>query len=274
MVIGILQLLQANLSWLLTSKVEPEAVGIRVDGAAENRTLQPLLRLLEGLIGSTKKNHQGSTSTVGQITQQATNVWDAGLELFYPTSMAREKLAKDATANGVTLEFQIQFPTQLSNAANEDGHNGSSNSEFDSGDGTDVRFERLLLMLRLECSKRGWKQELVGRYNYFLHLIISIPKESAASFLASTLDRICRQSGFADGWQFPIGIRHPSVRMKIERYLRFNRHDRLGTEFSVGYVRLYARNVGSFADVCTQVRKFVSGSDQNSGRKICRALSC
>eukprot|EP00940_MAST-03C_sp_MAST-3C-sp2_P002793 g2793.t1 len=269
MTVGILQIVEANLSWLLVSKVDPEAVGIRVYGnSSEERTLQPMLRLLERLIelSPTKPSSDGSdkrsrdeVENIPAITQHATNVWDAGLELFFPTSEARRDLAKNATVNGVTLEFQLQFPTQISCADDlaMDAQSGHSDAEFDCGDGTDVRFERFLLMLRLECSKNGWKHELIGRYHFFLHLVISVPKDAAATFLSSTLDRICRQAGFADGWQFPMGIRRPFVRMKIERYLHFDRQERLGSEFSVGCVRLYSTSVGSYEDVCAQVTRFV-----------------
>ena len=58
-------------------------------------------------------------------------MWDAGLELFFPTREARESLAKSASDDGVVVEMQFQFPTQL--------EKDEDSNEFDSGDGTDVR---------------------------------------------------------------------------------------------------------------------------------------
>jgi len=241
MTVDALKMLEANLSWLLISKIDPEEVGVSMKSKEE--TLSNTLRMLEELI----QNKQQDIDKA--IVQQATQVWDAGLELFFPTREARESLAKSASEDGVVVEMQFQFPTQL--------EKDEDSNEFDSGDGTDVRFERLMLMLRLECTKNGWKHELIGKYHFFVYLVMSIPKEYASQFLSVQLDRITKLAGFKYGWEFPVGIRNPPVKLKIERYLGFDRGERLRSEYSVGCVRLYSRSVGTFKEVCDRVSTFV-----------------
>ena len=112
-------------------------------------------------------------------------------------------------------------------------------------------------MLRLECTKNSWKHELIGKFHFFVYLVMSIPKESASKFLSIELDRITKLAGFKHGWVFPVGIRNPPVKLKIERYLGFDRRERLRSEYSVGCVRLYSRTVGTFKEVCNRVSSFV-----------------
>ena len=96
---------------------------------------------------------------------------------------------------------------------------------------------------------------MLGELGSFVHLVVAVPKEHAASFLSDRLRVLSNQAGF-EGWTFPVGIREPQVRMKIERYLQFDRRERMQSEHGVGWVRLYPRAVGSFSDVCVEVERF------------------
>ena len=59
------------------------------------------------------------------------------------------------------------------------------------------------------------------------------------------------------GWAFPQGCAAPEISFKIERYVAFNRRERLATDPGIAWLRLYPSRVGSFDDVVGQARAFV-----------------
>eukprot|EP00941_MAST-03F_sp_MAST-3F-sp1_P002387 g2387.t1 len=248
---GLLHLLEANLRRLVISRVRPSDVGVSIQGDLESvePTLQPLLRTLENLIQPSDIKGRDQRHKIQQL---ANSVWDQGLPLFYATPSARKELACAATVDGVTIEVQFRFPTMLATTAS--GLTGKAKT----GETADIRFERLILMLRLECEERRWQHDLYGKLGSFVHLVLSIPKNYAASFLSDRIATLCQNAGFENKWVFPVGVSDPNIRLRLERYLRFDRIERLESEHGVGWVRMYPTNVGSFWDVCKEVAKFAN----------------
>jgi hypothetical protein len=128
-------------------------------------------------------------------------------------------------------------------------------------DGGDPRFERLVLLLQAYATRRGFAHSTVGHYGRFLHLVVSLPDTPEAPIsrtLSADLASVFEAAGFP-GWAFPQGCTSPDVGFKIERFLQFNRRERLATDPGIGWVRLYPRRAGSIEGVLAQVRGFLDG---------------
>ena len=56
----------------------------------------------------------------------------------------------------------------------------------------DLRFDRALLLLQVECETRGFQCTLMGHWNNYLHLIIALPEASTSGVCAFQSHLSCR----------------------------------------------------------------------------------
>ena len=125
-------------------------------------TLTAIHKLLEQLTDS----ESGFSPTV---QASAASAVDAGLTLFYPSKEDCQKLLKSLVSRGGVVEVQFKFPTLRVVEADE--------KVAPDADLSDLRFERLLLMLQVECEAMGWRTQLEGEWDSYSHLVIGTPCE-------------------------------------------------------------------------------------------------
>lgn len=264
---NLLQLLRLNLTRLTGSGIAPVALGItlyvgvraagvvlvheltatrccRDAGGDQQRTLAGIHKLLNEI------THEDSAYPAEVQVTAATAV-DAGLTLFYPSAEERRALLTSLVSAGGVVEVQFKFPTLRPLAPGE-----TAALDEDRGD---LRFERVLLMLQVECEAMGWKCQLEGAWGAFSHLIIDIPHHdprAATEFLDSGFARIFKKAGFPE-WTFPTGCADPNISLVIQRFMDFKLRERAFAEDGIGFVRLYPCHAGSFDDVTAGVRKFL-----------------
>jgi hypothetical protein len=129
---------------------------------------------------------------------------------------------------------------------------------------SDPRFERAILLLQSYATRRGLPHTTVGHYGRFIHLVISLPDTQDSPIvrtLSTDLAQVFETAGLA-GWSFPTGLHSPDISFKIERFLEFNRRERLATDPGVGWVRLYPRKTAAAA-LLTPTSGAAGGAAQN-----------
>jgi hypothetical protein len=149
----------------------------------------------------------------------------------------------------------------------------------------DPRPDRALLLLQLECQKRGLPFEMHGSWGSYAHLLIRLAPAAAAStsgeggdaaaaaaksassakaveFLDSGFSRVFERAGLGR-WTIPTGCADPFVPLKIERVLDFTSPDRTFSE-GVGLVRIFPRSAGTFKAIDAGVRAAVEGYKQQA----------
>ena len=236
--ISVLRLIKVNLRRLVVSGVDPALLGIQL---TEPPTLRTLHGVLDQLIAQMNTNKL--------LGREAAAAVDHGLEILYPTAQSRRDLAVKMLEGGATLEIHFEWANK---AENEDG-----------------RFERLILMLQMECDTRGWPCALYGEFGSYIHLVMKLESDEAdkqndaIQFVLVRFKEIVLATGF-DSWEFPTGCESPCIVLKVERYLDFDRKQRLQSDHGVGWVRLYPLSVGSYEDVCGAVAQFASSYDEQS----------
>lgn len=227
--VSVLRLIKVNLRRLVVSAVDPALLGIQL---TEPPTLRGLHGLLDQLI------EQMSANKV--LGREAAAAVDHGIELLYPTVQSRRALAVKMLEGGATLEIHFEWANKT--------------------DSEDGRFERLILMLQMECDTRGWPCALYGEFGSYIHLVMKL-QDGATQFVLVRFKEIMLATGF-ESWSFPVGCDSPRIVLKVERYLDFDRKQRLLSDHGVGWVRLYPLSVGSYEDVCDAVGEFASSYDE------------
>lgn len=261
MALALLSLLRANLSRLTVSQVDPSNVGINlVAHNGEKPTLAPVHDILSELM-------KPGAAAPRSVQIAAASALDAGLQLLYPTARERRELLESLIASGGVIEVQFAFPTvqvpteeekKRLEKAKEAGESKKQEKQYD------LRFDRALLLLQVECEALGWPFYLDGKWGAYTHLVIGIPSTSASGasnsavdFLDSGFGTIMRKAGF-ESWTFPSGCDSPKIALKIERHLNFALSERTFTaEESGGFVRIYPRSAGSYEEVCDHVTTFL-----------------
>lgn len=264
-IVALLQVVKTNLRRLSVSGLNPRAAGIRFrgdasagdskadDGERESKdegdgTLDGLHHLLLKLSGE-----PGKPAPVGippLVSQEAAEVLDIGLELFYPTPAARHELLSGLVSTGGMVEVHFRWPAP-----------GAEPGE------QDYRYERATLLLQSRCRTLGWRCEIVSSFGVSLHTLIELPSDSpATSFLSAGLAEIMTNAGFGQ-WEFPLGCTDPEIKLKIERHRGFDRSERFVTEPGLGWVRLFPRGVGTFEDVRDDVEAFLKVESAKTAEK-------
>ncbi len=250
MAISTINLVKVNLRRLVVSRVNPEAIGIKL---LPEKGEQPTLRPLHSILKKFLDMDVPGSDALGKAASAAI---DAGLEVFYPTPEERRELLENLTKTGATLEVQFRWPTEVEK---DKSLKKNEASEFD------IRFERVILLLEVDFGNLNWNFMLHGNWGSFIHLVVEIPDNNtsnAIDFLDQGLKEIMIKAGF-NNWSFPIGCEDPQIILKIERYLKFNRNERLVSEPGLGWFRIYPSQAGTFDDICKEVVTFLEIEEGN-----------
>jgi len=128
---------------------------------------------------------------------------------------------------------------------------------------------------------------LHGQFGASVHLVLQVPVPEPAAgegagadtgsstnplcvFLASTLKTLFLKAGFPD-WSFPGGCSEPDIRIVTERYLHFDRKERVHSESGSGWVRLFPSGVASFDQLDCQIKAYVTALGEDAASKAAKA---
>jgi hypothetical protein len=192
---------------------------------------------------------------------------DAGLSIFYPTAAQRRALLTSLVSRGATVDFHLHSPhpgapgPRSAGDANPPEPQRGEDTGTSKGGCRDVRLDRAIVLLQLECARLGWRCSLVGQldgasatgqrtahahgtratYASGLHLLMEIPPphraDKAASvgapsshaapgpgvtFLEEGFARVFARTGLGS-WVIPTGCEEPLLPLKIHRVAQFAR---------------------------------------------------
>eukprot|EP00501_MAST-03F_sp_TOSAG23-6_P001428 GSMAST32.ASY1.ANO1.1484.1 assembled CDS len=247
---------------------------------SERKRLSGLYQLLESLIQTSSENSiknsktktddatkveysNSSNSTVeNRISKGQTKAIEAsrklriasfgvlqfGAVLFHTTSK-RLRLVMEHAALSEVLEIQIRWPSETAN-------------------GLDNRYERFLLLLQLMCRRMKLKLAFCGEWVRLAYVIIEIPKHiDTLHFLNEEITKCFKLAKFHN-WRFPEGTRQFPV--TCEKFIDWNRRDRLVQCPGIGYLRLY-RN----SQICSDdknINKMIEKNKRTTFSAVCTAI--
>lgn len=239
-----LQIVTSNIRRLILSRVDPEEIGIEPacvrndqDLLSAPPALQPLVTSLEQLISLGAKR----SDKFFPISLKAAAAVEVGMEAFYPSAHQRTKLLTSRMGKGSTLEIQVRWPVQ-------------------ERDQEDPRYERLILMLQLECIKMGITHVIRGSWHLFMHLIVQVPPTMPTEDVFTKHFAKCIQNAGFSSWQVVAGAQEISI--NLQRHLHWNRVEKMAHDSGVGWIRVYPRDVACFDDVLADVEEFILQHDK------------
>jgi len=236
---SLITIVKANLRRYIASGVPAEQANLGGSGPSSPlASLQLLLSRLAGQPGA-----EPPKDVPVSVCVEAANALDLGLEVFYPSTESRKELLSLLVSRGGIVEVNVLWAPAR-----------------DPTDKTpeDFRFERALLLLQSHAARQKWEYKTLGLFKHSLHFVVSLPSaDLLTEFLTTTLEKLLKQAGLPE-WSFPEGCSQPDVNFTIERFLNFDRKERLLSEAGVGWVRLYPTGVGSFTGVVDSVDSYIA----------------
>ncbi|CAI5736154.1 unnamed protein product [Peronospora farinosa] len=238
--VAVLEIVTSNLRRLVLSKIDPIEIGI-TPAQAHNENdllsappaLNPTVSLLEQLISLGTKR----TDAFFPVSLKAAAAMEVGTEAFHPSVHQRTKVLASRMGKGATLEVQVRWPVQ-------------------ERDQEDPRYERLILMLQLECIKLGIRQAVRGTWYFFMHLVVEVPSAHATEEVLTQHFAPCIQRAGFSSWQVTAGAQELSI--KLQRHLHWNRVEKMLQDSGAGWIRVYPADVASYDEVLADVEGFLA----------------
>ena len=238
--VAVLEIVTSNLRRLVLSKIDPIEIGITPAHAHNENdllsappALNPTVSLLEQLISLGTKR----SDAFFPVSLKAAAAMDVGTEVFHPSAHQRTKALALRMGKGATLEVQVRWPVQ-------------------ERDQEDPRYERLILMLQLECIKLGIRQAVRGTWYFFMHLVAEVPSIRTTEEVLTQHFAPCIQNAGFSSWQMTAGAQELSI--KLQRHLHWNRVEKMLQDSGAGWIRVYPADVASYDDVLADVEKFLA----------------
>ncbi|UIZ21633.1 hypothetical protein KXD40_001326 [Peronospora effusa] len=238
--VAVLEIVTSNLRRLVLSKIDPIEIGI-TPAQAHNENdllsappaLNPTVSLLEQLISLGTKR----SDAFFPVSLKAAAAMEVGTEAFHPSVHQRTKVLASRMGKGATLEVQVRWPVQ-------------------ERDQEDPRYERLILMLQLECIKLGVRQAVRGTWYFFMHLVVEVPSTHATEEVLTQHFAPCIQRAGFSSWQVTAGAQELSI--KLQRHLHWNRVEKMLQDSGAGWIRVYPADVASYDEVLADVEGFLA----------------
>ncbi|KAL7689593.1 putative Galactose-binding-like domain superfamily [Plasmopara halstedii] len=238
--VAMLDVITSNLRRLVLSKVDPLEIGIQPalvnskdDVLSVPLDFYPIVLSLEQLIALGAKR----SDTFFNVSLKAAAAMEAGTEVFYPSADQRTKVLTSRMGMGATLEVQVRWPVQ-------------------ERDQEDPRYERLILMLQIECIKLSMRNSIRGNWCFFMHLLVEIPStRSTEEFLTQHFAPCIQRAGFLS-WQVAAGAQELSI--NLQRHLHWNRVEKMSQDSGDGWIRVYPADVATYDEVVTDVEEFLA----------------
>ncbi|KAI9921342.1 hypothetical protein PsorP6_002574 [Peronosclerospora sorghi] len=237
--VAVLEIISPHLRRLVLSRIDPLDTGI-TQVAVQNKdnlmsappVLSPIVSSLEKLISLGTKR----SDAFFPLSLKAAAAMETGTEAFYPSPHQRTKVLAARMGKGATLEVQVRWPAQ----------------EYEQ---EDPRYERLILMLQLECIKLGIRHVIRGSWYFFIHLLVDVPSlRDTEEFLTQHFASCIQRAGFLS-WQVAAGAQELSIH--LQRHLHWNRAD-MSQDSGVGWIRVYPADVAAYDEVLVDVEDFLT----------------
>ncbi|KAG3200454.1 hypothetical protein PC128_g4552 [Phytophthora cactorum] len=238
--VAVLEIITSNLRRLVLSRIDPVEIGISPasvcsedDLPSAPPALNPTVASLEQLIALGTKRSDAFFS----VSLKAAAAIEVGTEAFYPSSHQRTKVLASRMGKGATLEVQVRWPVQ-------------------ERDQEDPRYERLILMLQMECIKLGIRHAIRGSWYFFLHLVVEVPSTRDTEEVLTQHFAPCIQRAGFSSWQVAAGAQELSI--NLQRHLHWNRVEKMSQDSGAGWIRVYPADVAAYDEVLADVEGFLA----------------
>ncbi|KAG3118476.1 hypothetical protein PI124_g3504 [Phytophthora idaei] len=238
--VAVLEIITSNLRRLVLSRIDPVEIGISPasvcsedDLPSAPPALNPTVASLEQLIALGTKRSDAFFS----VSLKAAAAMEVGTEAFYPSSHQRTKVLASRMGKGATLEVQVRWPVQ-------------------ERDQEDPRYERLILMLQMECIKLGIRHAIRGSWYFFLHLVVEVPSTRDTEEVLTQHFAPCIQRAGFSSWQVAAGAQELSI--NLQRHLHWNRVEKMSQDSGAGWIRVYPADVAAYDEVLADVEGFLA----------------
>ncbi|KAF4042125.1 F5/8 type C domain [Phytophthora infestans] len=238
--VAVLEIITSNLRRLVLSRIDPFEIGItpalvRSEGdlLSAPPALNPTVTSLEQLISLGTKR----SDAFFPVSLKAAAAMEVGTEAFYPSSHQRTKVLASRMGKGATLEVQVRWPVQ-------------------ERDQEDPRYERLILMLQMECIKLGIRHAIRGSWYFFMHLVVEVPSTRDTEEVLTQHFASCIQRAGFSSWQVAAGAQELSI--NLQRHLHWNRVEKMSQDSGAGWIRVYPADVAAYDEVLTDVEGFLA----------------
>ncbi|CAH0476328.1 unnamed protein product [Peronospora belbahrii] len=223
-----------------TKRIDPIEIGITPahvqsenDILSAPPALNPTVSLLEQLISLGTKR----SDAFFPVSLKAAAAMEVGTEAFYPSAHQRTKVLASRMGKGATLEVQVRWPVQ-------------------ERDQEDPRYERLIVMIQLECIKLGIRHAIRGTWCFFIHLVVEVPSvRNTEEVLTQHFAPCIQRAGFSS-WQVAAGAQELSI--NLQRHLDWNRVEKMSQDSGSGWIRVYPADVASYDEVLANIEEFLA----------------
>ncbi|ETP47365.1 hypothetical protein, variant 1 [Phytophthora nicotianae P10297] len=238
--VAVLEIITSNLRRLVLSRIDPFEIGI-TPTLAKNEddllsappVLNPTVASLEQLISLGTKR----SDAFFPVSLKAAAAMEVGTEAFYPSSHQRTKVLASRMGKGATLEVQVRWPVQ-------------------ERDQEDPRYERLILMLQMECIKLDIRHAIRGSWYFFMHLVVEVPSSRDTEGVLTQHFASCIQRAGFSSWQVAAGAQELSI--NLQHHLHWNRVEKMSQDSGAGWIRVYPADVAVYDEVLTDVEGFLA----------------
>ncbi|CAI5738662.1 unnamed protein product [Hyaloperonospora brassicae] len=238
--VAVLEIITTNLRRLVVSRIDPIEIGITPsllqsedDLSSAPPALNPTMTLLEQLISLGTKR----SDAFFPVSLKAAVAMEVGTDAFHPSAHQRTKVLALCMGKGATLEVQVRWPVR-------------------EREQEDPRYERLMLMLQLECMKLGFRHAIRGRWQFFMHLVIDVPSVQDTDKVLTQYFAPCIQRAGFSSWQVAAGAQELPI--NLQRHLHWNRFDKMSQDSGAGWIRVYPAGVAAYVEVLAVVDEFLA----------------
>ena len=238
--VAVLEIITTNLRRLVVSRIDPIEIGITPsllqsenDSSSAPPALNPTMTLLEQLISLGMKR----SDAFFPVSLKAAAAMEVGTDAFHPSAHQRTKVLALCMGKGATLEVQVRWPVR-------------------EREQEDPRYERLMLMLQLECMKLGFRHAIRGRWQFFTHLVIDVPSVQDTDKVLTQYFAPCIQRAGFLSWQVAAGAQELPI--NLQRHLHWNRVEKMSQDLGAGWIRVYPAGVAAYVEVLAVVDEFLA----------------
>uniref|UniRef100_M4B976 Uncharacterized protein n=1 Tax=Hyaloperonospora arabidopsidis (strain Emoy2) TaxID=559515 RepID=M4B976_HYAAE len=238
--VAVLEIITTNLRRLVLSRINPIEIGITPsllhngdDCLSAPPALNPIMALLEQLISLGTKR----SDAFFPVSLKAAVAMEVGTDAFHPSAHQRTKVLALCMGKGATLEVQVRWPVR-------------------ERDQEDPRYERLILMLQLECIKLRFRHAVRGSWHFFMHLVIDMPSvQDTGNVLTQHFASCIQRAGFSS-WQVAAGAQELPI--NLQRHLHWNRVENMSQHSGAGWIRVYPAGVAAYDEVLAVVDEYLA----------------
>eukprot|EP00941_MAST-03F_sp_MAST-3F-sp1_P000038 g38.t1 len=259
-IISLLKILAVNFRRLECSYIDPAQAGFALSKRAFNSSVLPQLKkhldffsnfLIDQTIDSNSKELSNCYKSIRQASIEAAY---CGRRFLIPSSLERVRNDRLLGEKCRVVEVEVCWPVFDSLSESSDGSTAL------------LEYERLLLLLLMECRRCGWNHCFMGEWMRIAYLVIEVPSNINADTKRNNnkikllgkngkFQQNLRKAGF-EKFRLPLGDRN-KLPVRIEISPCWNRTERLAYNDLPGCIHLYLDGEEQlFEQVCNEIKKF------------------